>query len=73
MGLGYARGVLDLHRGIFDSFRGRLRRLLSKCVRWEVVSRLGRRRWAEQGPRDTRDFLLGSFFTYEHGGACFLL
>lgn len=64
-------GVLELHRGIFDSCRRILRRLLSTCDRRRLCLAMD----VDNGQSrtcDTRDFLLGSFF-YEHGGACFLL
>lgn len=61
MGLGHARGVLDLHRGISILFGGDCKDDCRHCSM--RFARDGRRQWTEQDPFDTRDFLLGSFFT----------
>lgn len=62
MGLGHARGVLDLHRGYFRFFSGETAKTIVDARWTEGFSRDGRRQWTEQGSLGTRDFLLGSFF-----------
>jgi len=73
MGLGHARGVLDLHRGYFRFFSGETAKTIVDARWTEVFLAMDVDNGQSRVPLALGIFFLVHFFTYEHGSACFLL
>lgn len=64
MGLGHARGVLDLHRGHFRFYLGGTAKTIVETRSMGVFPAMGVDDGQSRDPLDTRDFFLVHFFLY---------